>query len=304
MSSRLVEHADAIHASEMAAQRLRTNLSLIRMDPVEWVKDAVRNPDSRISLQGRKWQVSLGNATIIIRDGTFAIENGILQKEQSISVEPLEIPFAICKLPDFSGISVPEPFFFTACTDTECSLICPWDRLPENSLEHSGPWRCFRVAQPMNLELVDHFAGLTRLLVSNRIGVFSASTFLTEYVFVPDSQWDQADSPESPVSGKSGSAGSLRHTAGRSGQRKELRSFSREAEYRSSFERRKSGGGDNGMGGCSTAGFPYLVFGFGGTAAADWSSFTNSLAAVSRLAMFCSSLGTTILVALPSASFS
>lgn len=192
MSSRLVEHADAIHASEMAAQRLRTNLSLIRMDPVEWVKDAVRNPDSRISLQGRKWQVSLGNATIIIRDGTFAIENGILQKEQSISVEPLEIPFAICKLPDFPGISVPEPFFFTACTDTECSLICPWDRLPENSLEHSGPWRCFRVAQPMNLELVDHFAGLTRLLVSNRIGVFSASTFLTDYVFVPDSQWDQA----------------------------------------------------------------------------------------------------------------
>lgn len=161
MSSRLVEHADAIHASEMAAQRLRTNLSLIRMDPVEWVKDAVRNPDSRISLQGRKWQVSLGNATIIIRDGTFGIENGILQKEQSISVEPLEIPFAICKL-------------------------------PENSLEHSGPWRCFRVAQPMNLELVDHFAGLTRLLVSNRIGVFSASTFLTDYVFVPDSQWDQA----------------------------------------------------------------------------------------------------------------
>lgn len=177
MSSRLVEHADAIHASEMAAQRLRTNLSLIRMDPVEWVKDAVRNPDSRISLQGRKWQVSLGNATIIIRDGTFAIENGILQKEQSISVEPLEIPFAICKLPDFSGISVPEPFFFTACTDTECSLICPWDRLPENSLEHSGPWRCFRVAQPMNLELVDHFAGLTRLLVSNRIGVFLRPRF-------------------------------------------------------------------------------------------------------------------------------
>lgn len=47
MTNRLLENADRIHASEMAAQRLRANLELVRMDPVTWVREAVW-------IQGRK----------------------------------------------------------------------------------------------------------------------------------------------------------------------------------------------------------------------------------------------------------
>ena len=44
MTNRLLENADRIHASEMAAQRLRANLELVRMDPVTWVREAVLDP--------------------------------------------------------------------------------------------------------------------------------------------------------------------------------------------------------------------------------------------------------------------
>ena len=192
MNCRLVENADRIHASEMAAQRLRSNLGLIRMDPVSWVKEAVRSPEALISLKGRKWQVRLQDYVITIQDGTYSIENGFRDRKQQGTVEPLEMPFAICSLQDFSLVNQADPFCFTACTDQECSLICPMEKVPDNTLEHSGPWRCFRVRQTMDLDLVDNFARLTRLLVSCGIGVFSTSTFNTDYVFVPEIQWEKA----------------------------------------------------------------------------------------------------------------
>jgi len=71
------------------------------------------------------------------------------------------MPFAICSLKDLSRVDPTQPFCFTACTDQEHSLICPQDRIPDNVLEHSGPWRCFRVRQTMDLDLVDNFAKMT-----------------------------------------------------------------------------------------------------------------------------------------------
>lgn len=192
MTNRLLENADRIHASEMAAQRLRANLELVRMDPVTWVREAVLDPGAEITLKGRKWHVHWQDTLITIRDGTFAIDTGQKKRSRHGTVEPLKMPFAICSLKDFSRVDPTQPFCFTACTDQEHSLICPQDRIPDNALEHSGPWRCFRVRQTMDLDLVDNFAKMTRLLVGNGIGVFSTSTFNTDYVFVPENQWDKA----------------------------------------------------------------------------------------------------------------
>lgn len=104
MTNRLLENADRIHASEMAAQRLRANLELVRMDPVTWVREAVLDPGAEITLKGRKWHVHWQDTLITIHDGTFAIDTGQKNRSRHGTVEPLKMPFAICSLKDFSRV--------------------------------------------------------------------------------------------------------------------------------------------------------------------------------------------------------
>ena len=45
------------------------------------------------------------------------------RETKSISLEPLEIDFSICKVEDYSGIDLQQPFVFTGSTDQEKSLV-------------------------------------------------------------------------------------------------------------------------------------------------------------------------------------
>ena len=40
-----------------------------------------------------------------------------------ISVEALDVLFSVCKVPDYSGVDIEQPFVFTGCTDEEKSLV-------------------------------------------------------------------------------------------------------------------------------------------------------------------------------------
>lgn len=190
--NRLQENVEKIHASEMAAQRLRANLDLIRTNPVTWVREVVMRPDVKIRKTGKKWYVETGNAIVTIYDDTFAILTAQKKKPDLDSyVEVLEQEFYICKVEDFSLVDQERPFTFVARTDQEYSVVCPADAIPENTLEKNGPWRCYRAKETLDLEMIGCLTEMTRILSGAKISVFCNSTYNTDYIFVPGDCWDK-----------------------------------------------------------------------------------------------------------------
>ena len=52
--------------------------------------------------------------------------NKELRKEQATTIvlEPFDHQFAVCKVTDYSGVDVEQPFCFTGVTDEEKTIVC------------------------------------------------------------------------------------------------------------------------------------------------------------------------------------
>ena len=63
------------------------------------------------------------------------------------------------------------------------SLVCP-ENLAAKSEKHSPDWKCLKVAGPLNFKLTGILAGITAVMVKERISVFLISTFDTDYILI------------------------------------------------------------------------------------------------------------------------
>jgi hypothetical protein len=73
----------------------------------------------------------------------------------------------------------------------EVSLICPTELAPEGATINQ-PWRCFRVAGPVDLALTGILASLVNPLADARVNIFAFSTYDTDYVLVPAVRLNEA----------------------------------------------------------------------------------------------------------------
>lgn len=69
-------------------------------------------------------------------------------------------------------------------TPDEVSILCPADRVPAGASVET-PWRCLRVAGPVQLALTGILASIVSPLAEARVNIFAFSTFDTDYVLVP-----------------------------------------------------------------------------------------------------------------------
>ena len=92
--------------------------------------------------------------------------------------------FTICKLKDFSRIDIDRPFMFAGSTDEEKSLVCPTKLVPSGPLERSDGWRAFRIEGILEFSLVGILAEISGILSAKGIGIFTISTFNTDYFLV------------------------------------------------------------------------------------------------------------------------
>ncbi|GAA3280871.1 ACT domain-containing protein [Dactylosporangium vinaceum] len=99
--------------------------------------------------------------------------------------------YAICRLP--AGSAMPAGFAEAAAAGTvvsvtwtpeEVSILCPADRVPAGAAVES-PWRCLRVAGPVQLALTGVLASIVSPLADARVNIFAFSTFDTDYLLVP-----------------------------------------------------------------------------------------------------------------------
>ena len=100
--------------------------------------------------------------------------------------------FSVCKVSDYSGIDIAQPFVFTATTDEENSLVCPTDIVPDNTVARDDGWRGFRVCGTLDFSLIGILAWIAETLAANEISIFAISTYNTDYVLVKEENFDKA----------------------------------------------------------------------------------------------------------------
>ncbi len=115
-----------------------------------------------------------------------------LTQEYAVILEPLKLRFSVCKVSDYSGIDLMQPFCFTGTTDEEYSLVCPEAHVAENTTARDDGWRCFRITGQLDFSLIGILARISKLLASNEIGIFAISTYNTDYILTKEKNFEKA----------------------------------------------------------------------------------------------------------------
>lgn len=76
-------------------------------------------------------------------------------------------------------------------TADEVSVICEAAHAPAGAAVNT-PWRCLRVAGPVDLALTGILASLVNPLAEARVNIFAFSTYDTDYVLVPAVRLNEA----------------------------------------------------------------------------------------------------------------
>jgi len=113
-------------------------------------------------------------------------------KNYSHVLEPLEYRFSVCKVTDYSGIDLMQPFCFTGTTNEENSLVCPEAFVPENTTERDDGWRGFRIAGQLDFSMIGILARISNILAEERIGIFAISTYNTDYILTKEENFEKA----------------------------------------------------------------------------------------------------------------
>ena len=114
------------------------------------------------------------------------------EKSAGVTLEPLEIPFSVCKVTDYTGIDIDQPFVFSGRTDQEKSLVCPTAIVPDNTLARDDDWRAFRICGELDFSLIGILAKISKILAENAIGIFAISTYNTDYILTKEKNFDKA----------------------------------------------------------------------------------------------------------------
>ena len=137
------------------------------------------------------WEPVKGNA---IEEAGMNVpyEDHYTENEPRIRLEALAPRFSVCKVTDYSGIDLMQPFCFAGTTDEEISLVCPEAIVPANTTERDDGWKCFRIIGQLDFSLIGILARISKILAANRIGIFAISTYNTDYVLTREENFEKA----------------------------------------------------------------------------------------------------------------
>ena len=114
------------------------------------------------------------------------------ENENKIQLESLDCRFSVCKVTDYFGIDLSQPFCFTGTTDGENSLVCPETLVPDNTTDRDDGWRGFRIIGQLDFSLIGILARISKVLASNGIGIFAISTYNTDYILTKEENFEKS----------------------------------------------------------------------------------------------------------------
>lgn len=106
--------------------------------------------------------------------------------ERKLKISILSETFSICRLEKDEPLPawvLGGAFFSVTRTEEELSIVCPEVLVPKEVKREDG-WKCLKVEGPLDFSLTGILASLTMPLAEKKIGVFSISTFDTDYLLV------------------------------------------------------------------------------------------------------------------------
>lgn len=109
-----------------------------------------------------------------------------------MTITPLQQPFSILKIEALKPEYLNMPFFMTAVTDEEVSLVCPTEHAPQDFLACDEGWRAFRLKGTFEFSLVGVLSKILTLLGDKGISIFAISTYQTDYVFTKEKDFAPA----------------------------------------------------------------------------------------------------------------
>ncbi len=101
-----------------------------------------------------------------------------------MKIKLLEPHFTVCKVRQMGAVDWNSPFCFAALTDRECSLVCPQECVPVDTLAREDGWRALRIEGMLDFSLVGILAKIASLLAEQKIPIFAVSTYDTDYILV------------------------------------------------------------------------------------------------------------------------
>jgi uncharacterized protein len=105
----------------------------------------------------------------------------------TLHVSLLPDDLAVCQFPPGTVVDPPDDdsvLWSVTSTPDEVSVMCPTAEAPEGATHMEPGWRAFKVAGPLQFDLVGVLASLLQPLVEARVSVFAISTFETDYILV------------------------------------------------------------------------------------------------------------------------
>lgn len=104
----------------------------------------------------------------------------------------LKSDFSVCKLRDLSRLNLASEFYFLSRTDSEISLVCFTEDVPDNAVVAEPGWKAFRFEGQLDFSLVGILSRVASLLAIRNISIFAVSTYDTDYILVKADQLEEA----------------------------------------------------------------------------------------------------------------
>ncbi|NPA92137.1 MAG: ACT domain-containing protein [Chloroflexi bacterium] len=113
-----------------------------------------------------------------------------------LTLRALPATFYIYRLPPNTPLPsavLQTPLVFVAHTPEETSLLAPEGIFqPAEGTPTAGPWKGWQVQGPLDFGLVGILAQITAVLAAAEIPILAVSTFDTDYLWVPQAHWENA----------------------------------------------------------------------------------------------------------------
>lgn len=71
--SMLIRYIDEIHTTELGLERIKKNLSLGDIDIINYIKELIQNPNSKVIMKGKNLYVDIDDINITINSSNFCV---------------------------------------------------------------------------------------------------------------------------------------------------------------------------------------------------------------------------------------
>ena len=109
-----------------------------------------------------------------------------------MELKRLDHELTVCKLSGVEDVDLNKEFYFIGRTDEEISLVCRTEDTPKNTIERDDGWRGFRIQGVLDFSLIGILSKISGILAENRIGIFTVSTYNTDYILVKKENFECA----------------------------------------------------------------------------------------------------------------